>query len=139
MRDRLRTRADALLQLILPHWGRGLLRSDLALQEAGDATHGVTDTELASYLAVRRLAVTYAMDGEAGQEFNPQAPGPVNGWPTEVIGYLFTPGSFAFLDGGRLDLGSIRDSTLTAANDSMVIMETFEASSSGVANLSASH
>jgi hypothetical protein len=50
----------------------------------------------------------------------------VNTWPTEVIGYLFPAGAFVFLDGGKLDVGIIRDSTLTAANDYMLFSETFE-------------
>ncbi len=127
MRNRLRMPANAPLQLILPDWARGILRSDLALQEPGDAKLGVTDAELASYLAVRHLSPTWAMDGEAGQQFDPQDPGPVNAWPTSVVSYLFPAGAFQFLDGGTLDLGIVRDSTLNAANDFMTFTETFEA------------
>ncbi|MCZ2857823.1 major capsid protein [Blastococcus sp. VKM Ac-2987] len=92
MRNRLRTDPNAPLQLILPAWARGLLRSNLALQEPGDSTVGVSDADLAAYLATRNLAPTWALDGEAGQEFNPQAAGPVNGWPTEVVSYMFPAG-----------------------------------------------
>jgi hypothetical protein len=35
MRDRLRMAQDAPLQLILFHWSKGILRSDLAMQEPG--------------------------------------------------------------------------------------------------------
>ena len=55
---RLRMPADAALQLILPDWARGILRSDLAKQEPGDSTVGVTDAELNGYLATRHLAST---------------------------------------------------------------------------------
>jgi hypothetical protein len=67
------------------------------------------------------------MDGEAGQQFNPQDLGPVNAWPSRVVSYLFPAGAFQFLDGGKLDLGIVRDSTLNAANDFMTFPETFEA------------
>lgn len=127
MRNRLRMQQDSPLQLVLPDWSRGILRSDLALQEPGDTTLGVTDAELAAYLATRNLAPTWAMDGEAGQQFNPQNPGPVNAWPTSVVSYMFPAGAFVFLDAGVLDLGIVRDSTLTAANDMMLFSETFEA------------
>ncbi len=127
MRNRLRMAPDVPLQLILPDWARGILRSDLAMQEPGDAKLGVTDAELASYLTARHLAPTWAMDGEAGQQFDPQAPGPVNAWPTSVISYMFPAGAFQFLDNGTLDLGLVRDSTLNAANDYMLFSETFEA------------
>jgi hypothetical protein len=126
MRNRLRLPTNAPLQLILPDWARGILRSDLALQEPGDATLGVTDAELAQYLATRNVAPTWAMDGEAGQQFDTQAPGPVNAWPTEIISYLFPAGAFQLLDGGVLDLGLVRDSVLNAKNDHMLFSETFE-------------
>ncbi len=113
--------------MILPDWSRGILREDLALQEPGDATVGVTDAELTRYLAARHLAPTWAMDGEAGQQFDVQNPGPVNAWPTSVISYMFPAGAFQFLDNGTLDLGLARDSTLNAANDYMLFSETFEA------------
>lgn len=127
MRDRLRTRPDAPLQIILPHWARGILRSDLALQEPGDARVGTTDADLAAYLGSRYLVPTWALDGETGQQFNPQAPGAVNAWPTEIVCYMFPAGAFQFLDGGTLDLGLVRDSTLNAANDFQMFSETFEA------------
>ncbi len=127
MRNRLRMPADAPLQVILPDWARGILRTDLALQEPGDSTVGVTDADLARYLAARNLSPTWAMDGEAGQHFDPQNPGPVNAWPTEVVSYMFPAGAFQFLDNGKLDLGIVRDSTLNAANDHMTFSETFEA------------
>ncbi len=127
MRNRLRMAPDVPLQLILPVWARGILRSDLAMQEPGDTKLGVTDAELTSYLATRHLAPTWAMDGEAGQQFDLQNPGPVNAWPTSVISYMFPAGAFQFLDNGTLDLGLVRDSTLNAANDYMLFSETFEA------------
>jgi hypothetical protein len=67
------------------------------------------------------------MDGEAGQQFNVQNPGPVNAWPTSVVSYMFPAGAFQFLDNGKLDLGIVRDATLNAANDFMLFSETFEA------------
>jgi hypothetical protein len=39
---------------------------------------------------------------------------------------LFSEGSFLFLDGGTLDLGVIRDSTLVGTNDYKMFVETFE-------------
>lgn len=126
MRDRLRMQPNAPLQLILPHWARGILRTDLALQEPGDATLGTTDADLAQYFAARFVDPTWALDGEAGQQFNTQAPGPVNAWPTSIVSYLFPAGSMQFLDGGTLDLGLVRDSVLNAANDYMLFSETFE-------------
>lgn len=54
-------------------------------------------------------------------------------WPGQsadgsfVLGWLlFAEGSFQFLDGGRLDLGVVRDSVLDATNDYETFVETFE-------------
>jgi hypothetical protein len=43
-----------------------------------------------------------------------------------VIWYLFSEGTFLFLDGGTLDLGIVRDSTLNGTNDYKLFIETFE-------------
>ena len=39
---------------------------------------------------------------------------------------MYPEGSFFFFDGGRLDLGLVRDSTLNEKNDYQIFMETFE-------------
>jgi hypothetical protein len=39
---------------------------------------------------------------------------------------LFVTGTFQFLDGGRLDLGVVRDSVLDATNDYETFVEPFE-------------
>jgi hypothetical protein len=47
-------------------------------------------------------------------------------WPDKLVVNLFVEGSIQFLDGGRLDLGVVRDSTLDASNDYELFSETFE-------------
>jgi hypothetical protein len=47
-------------------------------------------------------------------------------WPDSFEWYLFAEGSFLFLDGGTLDLGIIRDSSLVGTNDYKMFVETFE-------------
>ena len=47
-------------------------------------------------------------------------------FPTMMAWNLFVEGSIQFLDGGRLDLGVVRDSTLDATNDYETFIETFE-------------
>ena len=39
---------------------------------------------------------------------------------------MFAEGTFLFLDGGTLDLGIIRDSSLVGTNDYKMFIETFE-------------
>jgi hypothetical protein len=50
----------------------------------------------------------------------------MNEFPDTFVWYLFSEGSFLFLDGGTLDLGVIRDSTLVGTNDYKMFVETFE-------------
>lgn len=127
LRDRLRMPDSAPLQVILPRWTRGILRADLTLQQPGDAVVGVTNAEVDAYLAASGLAVTYALDGEAGQHFNPQAAGTLQKWPTTMIAYMFPAGAFQLLDGGELNVGLVRDTATNAANDFQMFSETFEA------------
>jgi hypothetical protein len=127
LRNRSRMAADAPLQVFLPAWTRNLMRADLAMQEPGDSTLGVTDQELSRYLAAQKLAVTWALDGESGTGFPTQsADSELAAWPGNVIAYMFPPGGMVFADGGTLDLGIVRDSTLNAANDYEVFFEAWE-------------
>ncbi len=59
--------------------------------------------------------------------FGSQGDGPLLGWPSVCRTLLYPEGSWLFLDGGTLDLGIVRDSTLNATNDYQVFAETFEA------------
>lgn len=47
-------------------------------------------------------------------------------FPADVFTYFYAPGTFVFLDGGTLDFGLMRDSTLNAANRFTMATETFE-------------
>jgi hypothetical protein len=50
----------------------------------------------------------------------------MNEFTDTFVWYLFAEGTFLFLDGGTLDLGIIRDSTLVGTNDYKMFVETFE-------------
>ncbi|MGY1712604.1 hypothetical protein ACI8AC_24150 [Geodermatophilus sp. SYSU D00758] len=74
------------------------------------------------------LLHAWTLDGEAGQAFGAQtAGGALASFPANVVAYVFPAGAFAFMDGGVLALGIVRDSVLNAANDHMVFSESFEA------------
>lgn len=47
-------------------------------------------------------------------------------WPTRLTFFLFAEGTFVFLDGGRIDLGLIRDSVLNNQNQYQTFVEPFE-------------
>ena len=142
-RSRHRLDENFRLHAILPVWFRDAIRADMLLQIAGDgqdATFGLTDATIDRWIAERGVNVTWALDGETGQVFGDQegaptlsgvnvTPGteaPLVEFPDEVIWYLFPEGGFVFLDGGTLDLGIVRDSTLNSKNDYQIFVETFE-------------
>ena len=58
--------------------------------------------------------------------FGAQGAGALLGFLTTCIWYMYAEGSFMWLDGGTLDLGLVRDSTLNASNDYSIFGETFE-------------
>lgn len=118
---------------------------------AGDDTIGIATAALNKWFAVRGVNVTWFLDGEEGQILPMQtgagaytlnndpavqgtAPRAItaagatalNGFPSTVIWYLFAEGTFLLLDGGTLDLGLVRDSTLNGTNDYKIFLETFE-------------
>ena len=106
---------------------------------------GVTDAQIDDWFAIRGINVIWTLDGlkagtygTGGQRHpqpvlrrgitaaEPQWPGQSSdgGVPLGVAAYV--EGTFQFLDGGRLDLGVVRDSMLDATNDYEMFVETFE-------------
>lgn len=129
-RNRHRMDAKTPLRVIFPEWFKNALRADLTKQLPGDGmdeTFGLADATINNWFNLRGINVTWTVDGETGQILGAQAAGGLNAFPTTVIWYLFSEGTFLFLDGGTLDLGIVRDSTLNATNDYKIFFESFEA------------
>jgi chemotaxis protein histidine kinase CheA len=128
-RSRYRLSPEAPLRTIFPEWFKNALRADLTKQLPGDGRDGtfnLGEAEINKWFSTRNINVSWHIDGEAGQIFGAQADGALLGFPSNVIWYLFSEGTFLFLDGGTLDLGLVRDSTLNGTNDYKVFVETFE-------------
>jgi hypothetical protein len=114
-----------------PYWLLDMIRTDIARQmPVGtlDETLALADAAISRWFAVRGLTPVWLYDGEVadGQIFGPQGDGPALGWPDHVVQYLYPTGSWLFLDGGTLDLGIVRDSTLNSTNDFQLFAESFE-------------
>ena len=123
-RGRHRLDAEATLRVIAPFWVKATIRADFALQAPGDDKLAVTDAEIDAWLKVRGVNVTWYLDDS--NIYAAQTAGTMNGFPNTVTWYIFAEGTFLFLDGGTLDLGVIRDSTLVGTNDYRMFVETFE-------------
>ena len=125
-RSRHRLEADAPLRAILPAWLKDAMAADLTLSAPGDSTLNAY-AEIDAYIASRGVNACYALDVAGGTAaFAAQSSGAMNEFPDTFIWYLFAEGTFLFVDGGTLDLGIIRDSTLVGTNDYKMFIETFE-------------
>jgi hypothetical protein len=128
-RSRYRLDPKSPLRVIFPEWFKNALRADLTKQLPGDGRDGtfnLAEAEINRWFSTRNINVSWHLDGETGQIFGAQAEGALLGFPQNVIWYLFSEGTFIFLDGGTLDLGLVRDSTLNGTNDYKIFLETFE-------------
>lgn len=122
-RSRHRLDPSTRLKAIIPAWVYDAMAADLALSMPGDGTLSVSQSEINGYLAASNVDLVASLDGDV---FGAQASGAVNEFPDTFDWYLFAEGTFLFLDGGTLDLGIIRDSSLVGTNDYKMFVETFE-------------
>jgi hypothetical protein len=97
------------------------MAADLAIAAPGDNTLNAY-AEIEGYIASRGINMTWHIDGFD----DAQSGGAMNEFGDTFVWYIFAEGTFLFLDGGTLDLGVIRDSTLVGTNDYKMFVETFE-------------
>ena len=122
-RSRHRIDPKTQLKAIIPAWVYDAMAADLTLAMPGDGTLAVSESEINGYLALSNVTLTPSPDLNV---FGAQAATALLEFPDSFVWYLFAEGSFLFLDGGTLDLGIIRDSTLVGTNDYKMFVETFE-------------
>jgi hypothetical protein len=120
-RGRHRLEADAPLRVIAPFWIKDAMVADLAIAMPGDSTLNAA-AEIDGYIASRNINITYHIDDYT----DAQGANAMNEFADTFVWYMFAEGTFLFLDGGTLDLGVIRDSTLVGTNDYKMFVETFE-------------
>ena len=106
---------DAALDVIVPHWLDDALFADAI---ARDSTTEYQDVirKVRGVFAELNLRVQYVYDYQALAD---------GFFPTTVDVLLMAPGTAVRLDGGTLDLGVVRDSTLNATNDYQTFVEEF--------------
>ena len=136
---------------VFPEWAKGVIRADLARETAHDNAGSVnvlsiTDAQIEDWFAARNINVIWTIDGlkagtygTGGQAITNQffgvlgTSGAAPQWPGQsangafILSWLlYVEGTFQFLDGGRLDLGVVRDSLLDSTNDYETFVEIFE-------------
>lgn len=141
MTFRHRLAANTRFRAILPAWARNMIRTDIAREIAHDAAGrdplAIADAIIDNFFAARNVNVTWHLDGVAAdattggvyaaQTFGTQATDTaLAAYPAQVVFPLFPEGTWQHLDGGELNLGVVRDSTLDSTNDYETFVETFE-------------
>lgn len=122
-RSRHRIAQSTQLSAIVPDWVYDAMAADLAVAMPGDGTLSVGRSEIEGYLAQLNVSLVASPDMTV---FGPQGTGGLLEFPDSFVWHLFSEGTFLFLDGGTLDLGIIRDSSLVGTNDYKMFIETFE-------------
>ena len=118
------------MKALMPFWAKELIRTDISHQppfEGADGAFGITDEMIGSWFAARGIQITWYQDNTtaAGVPFAAQGAGALKDWPDTIEWFLYPEGAFLYLDGGSLDLGLVRDSTLNSQNDYQIWAEEF--------------
>lgn len=113
------------LRGIAPQYLKDAMRADLLVGLPGDNLQ-LADATINSFLSARNVSISWHLDGlSAGPAYNFDTVG-WDDFPATAEIALFAEGTWLFLDGGTLDLGVVRDSTLVGTNSYKTFVETFE-------------
>jgi hypothetical protein len=133
LRRRYRIPADQgfAVDFLYPDWMHAAARVDIASALPGgdvEDNMALADEALSSWLRARGLRPFRFYDGETTAQTmaEAQAAGAALAWPATVIDYMYPTGTWLRLDGGTMDLGVVRDSTLNETNRLRIFVEDFE-------------
>lgn len=108
---------DAVLEVVLPRWLRGAMRSDLRKRTGVDMLE-VNDARLMNMFDLLNIRVQWVTDWQVRASGLPGfASAFLTNWPTTVQFLMFAAGTFVLGRGLQLNLGVVRDSVLNATND----------------------
>lgn len=131
-RKRNRMPLDAPLDVLAPDSMIPLLKTDMI----NDLHLGLSFLDVDEMTVARELFDRLNLNVEFYYDFStnytsiaamlqPQVAGPLNAFPSIYRSYMFAPGTWIRLDGGTLDVGIVRDSTLNSQNDLQIFAEEF--------------
>jgi hypothetical protein len=116
---------DATLELVAPHWLKGVIRSDISKKNGWDDPFAVTDEMITNWFRSRGVSVQWVYDWQ-----DAYFPGPVQGgppgtiggptaptmWPTSVDLLLYAPGTWVRGVADVIDIGTLYDTALLRQN-----------------------
>ena len=106
---------DAVLDVVLPHWVPDALLAD-AIARDSTTEYGDIRGKIDGLFSSLRLRPQWVYD------LDDQADGDLENVATVI---MYAPGTVVELDGGTLDLGVVRDSTLNSLNNYQTFVEPF--------------
>jgi hypothetical protein len=126
LRNNMRLDPNAALRALIPAWALDVLVADYYRRHSVDPTEKAKNDFVT---ALNRIGIqpTFYLDGSAsgGQVMGAQTAAALVTYPSLAEIFLFTEGTWLGLDGGTLDLGVVRDSTLNSTNKYQVFAEQF--------------
>jgi hypothetical protein len=126
IRSRERLSESTGFRTILDGWILQLLRSHFTGNSWAGQTGapGVADQAIRQWFGNRGVTPTFTLDDSV---YSAQTAGALASFPATTTVRVYPEGTWLYLDGGTLDLGTqIVDSTLIAVNNRQAFMETFE-------------
>jgi hypothetical protein len=130
-RNRQRMPRNARLRVWLPSWVIELAQVDMIARAAGDglANFQIDEAWVRNQLGRANVNVTFYEDTRtgAGQIFGAQGSGSdLRDFPLTAEWYLFHEGAHVHMEGGQLDFGLVRDSTLNQTNKYRIFNESLQ-------------
>jgi hypothetical protein len=126
LRYNLRAELGATFTALIPEFVIELMQSDLAAQSVNEERYA-SQARIEGYLQALGVNVVWVKDVPTGvTAFGAESAGAIDNFPTTVQYALYLNGTFLHLDGGSLELGLVRDSTLNETNDYQLFGESFE-------------
>jgi hypothetical protein len=126
IRYKLRSGDNVRFRALLPSWLPSQMVADVA---ATQFDRFKSQDQMTAILRSAGVEPTYYLDTPSTgttQGFADESAGALDGYPTVVQWALFPEGAFIHVDGGVLELGLVRDSTLNSTNDFQFFGESFE-------------
>lgn len=119
------------LMVIMPEFVPAMLAADMIRQQPGDRSFQETEASMRSDIQGwdPDITIVWAKDSIRGRlSVAPSGQSPRSyGFDADVEWAMFPDGAFLFLDGGQLDLGILRDTTVSATNKFQTFFESWEA------------
>ncbi|MET0904318.1 MAG: major capsid protein, partial [Acidimicrobiales bacterium] len=118
IRYRNRLGFGAMVEIVLPHWAKAVLRADLS-RRFGLAEFEVSDSRIDSWISLRGGRVQYVYDWQdaySGQATGPGGASPLTAYPNSVFFLAYPAGTWLRGSDDTIRLETIYDSTKLSTN-----------------------